>query len=145
MRSALLLVLLATFTIVNSKHIVLSEKELESDDIVFANVGDSIEVRLRGNLTTGFAWTYAGENSNASHLLLREKSYKVDEHPEGMVGVGGSQTFVFELLEEKAFKLVFHFGRGDEQMFSVVARISVSKGNEEEKEEKEKKNLRFFN
>jgi inhibitor of cysteine peptidase len=49
-------------------------------------------IRLSANPTTGFSW-----NATASPgLAILSSDYKENSHPEGMVGVGGVQTWVLE-------------------------------------------------
>lgn len=61
-------------------------------------VGDVVEVKTRGNPTTGYNWSVlqSGENN----IKILDSKYIEDEHEEGMVGVGG--TYVWYVTAEKA-------------------------------------------
>ena len=60
-------------------------------------VGDVIQVKLKSNRTTGYSWALTGKN-DAKVLKSGEVEYKVDEHPAGMVGVGGNDFCTFTAL-----------------------------------------------
>ena len=60
-------------------------------------VGDVIRVKLKSNRTTGYSWALTGK-TDAKVLKPGEVEYKVDEHPAGMVGVGGNDFCTFTAL-----------------------------------------------
>ncbi len=60
-------------------------------------VGDVIRVKLKSNRTTGYSWALTGK-TDAKVLKSGEVEYKVDEHPAGMVGVGGNDFCTFTAL-----------------------------------------------
>ena len=60
-------------------------------------VGDVIRVKLKSNRTTGYSWALIGK-PDAKILKSGEVEYKVDEHPAGMVGVGGNDFCTFTAL-----------------------------------------------
>ena len=60
-------------------------------------VGDVIRVKLKSNRTTGYSWSLTGK-TDAKVLKSGEVEYKVDEHPAGMVGVGGNDFCTFTAL-----------------------------------------------
>ena len=60
-------------------------------------VGDVIQVKLKSNRTTGYSWALTGK-TDAKVLKSGEVEYKVDEHPAGMVGVGGNDFCTFTAL-----------------------------------------------
>ncbi len=60
-------------------------------------VGDVIRVKLKSNRTTGYSWALTGK-TDAKVLKSGEVEYKVDEHPAGMVGVGGNDFCSFTAL-----------------------------------------------
>jgi len=61
-------------------------------------------VRLGENPTTGYSWNA----STGSGLTILSSDYQENKHPEGMVGVGGTRTWVLQAT-----------GSGD-QMFAAV-------------------------
>lgn len=74
----------------------LSLTETNNGTTASAIVGQSILVRLRGNITTGYAWVLANAGGD-SVVTNGSMSYVSD--PGGGVGVGG--TFIFPLLAVK--------------------------------------------
>lgn len=67
-------------------------------------VGDVIRVKLKSNRTTGYSWALTGK-TDAKVLKSGEVEYKVDEHPAGMVGVGGRTTIVYRALKKGKAKI----------------------------------------
>lgn len=63
------------------------------------HIGDIFNVDLKGNETTGYSWVLAKLPSN---LYLLDEHYTVDPHKPGMLGVGGTKTFVFKAVSESA-------------------------------------------
>ncbi|MCL2492175.1 MAG: protease inhibitor I42 family protein [Coriobacteriia bacterium] len=66
-------------------------------------------VKLDGNPTTGFEWTYTMEPDG----IVKEVSndYTQDAAPPGYTGVGGTYTWVFEGVEPGKATLVFEYAR----------------------------------
>jgi len=74
--------------------------EMSRDDdgkTLKVKVGDVIRVKLKSNRTTGYSWALTGK-TDAKVLKSGEVEYKVDEHPAGMVGVGGNDYCTFTAL-----------------------------------------------
>lgn len=78
-----------------------------------AGVEDEFFIKIHGNPTTGYSWIL-DENSNKDILQalnLNEYNsslnYETDQHPEGMVGVGGDYFFKFKGLKEGNYNLKF--------------------------------------
>ncbi|KAJ3338953.1 hypothetical protein HDU93_008852 [Gonapodya sp. JEL0774] len=65
--------------------------DLDNGKTVSMTRGDAIEVRLKGNPTTGYIW----EESGSIGVSLTESSYQADVNPQGFVGVGGTFWFRF--------------------------------------------------
>jgi predicted secreted protein len=69
--------------------------------------GELFTVKIRGNPTTGFSWFLENvrklDTSAIKPLNVNEdgssQKYITDEHPEGMVGVGGYYYFIFKALK----------------------------------------------
>jgi inhibitor of cysteine peptidase len=57
-------------------------------------VGDTIEVVVAGNPTTGYEWTALNDDA-ALLKLVGEPAYVADETDEDIVGSGGTYTFTF--------------------------------------------------
>ncbi|MDO5844312.1 MAG: protease inhibitor I42 family protein [Methanocorpusculum sp.] len=71
------------------------------DGNVNPSVGDNVEIITAGNPTTGYEWKV----SSKSDVRLVKENYIVDEHEEGMVGVGG--TYKWYVTAEKAGTYTF--------------------------------------
>ncbi|HJJ32052.1 MAG TPA: protease inhibitor I42 family protein [Methanocorpusculum sp.] len=61
--------------------------------------GDYVKISVRGNPTTGYTWKASGDG------LTIKDTYVVDEHEEGMVGVGG--TYYWYVTADKAGTYTF--------------------------------------
>ena len=66
-------------------------------------------VEFSSNPTTGFSWSCEIENSAVVEII--SDSYKQNPAPEGMVGVGGVQTFVFACKQSGISALTFTYRR----------------------------------
>ena len=87
--------------------------ELTKDDAgktVKVNVGDTIRIKLKGNRTTGYSWAMTGK-LDEKVLKSDGNEYKVDEHPAGMVGVGGSDVWTFTALAAGKTEIVLGYAR----------------------------------
>ncbi|MDL2260787.1 protease inhibitor I42 family protein [Methanimicrococcus sp. OttesenSCG-928-J09] len=60
-------------------------------------VGEVVEIKTRGNPTTGYSWS--AMNSGDDNIKVLDSKYIEDEHEEGMTGVGG--TYVWYVTAEK--------------------------------------------
>lgn len=70
--------------------------------------GETVEVRVAGNLTTGYAWMAALSDEDA--VLLEQQGepvYVQDSADTDMVGTGGTYTFTFRAEGEATLKLVY--------------------------------------
>ena len=73
-------------------------------------VGDVIRVKLKSNRTTGYSWALTGK-TDAKVLKSGEVEYKVDKHPAGMVGVGGSDFCTFTALAPGKTEIALGYAR----------------------------------
>ena len=73
-------------------------------------VGDTIRVKLKSNRTTGYSWALTGK-TDAKVLKSGEVEYKVDEHPAGMVGVGGNDFCTFTALAPGKTEIALGYAR----------------------------------
>ena len=87
--------------------------ELSKDDngrTLKVKVGDVIQVKLKSNRTTGYSWALTGK-TDAKVLKTGEVEYKVDEHPAGMVGVGGNDFCTFTALAPGKTEIALGYAR----------------------------------
>ena len=73
-------------------------------------VGDVIQIKLKSNRTTGYSWALTGK-TDAKVLKSGEVEYKVDEHPAGMVGVGGNDFCLFTALAPGKTEIALGYAR----------------------------------
>ncbi len=58
-------------------------------------VGETVDVSLKANPTTGFQWSEA-EPVDSTIVEVANKEYKSDPNPDKMAGVGGSEIWTFK-------------------------------------------------
>ena len=73
--------------------------------------GDTIQIKLRSNPTTGYSWAEVKDKTDAKTLKSEGNEYKVNDHPAGMVGVGGSDYWTFRALAAGTTEIVLGYGR----------------------------------
>ncbi|OUM58842.1 hypothetical protein PIROE2DRAFT_64148 [Piromyces sp. E2] len=61
--------------------------------------GEIFNVVLNGNPTTGYSWFLEDADFLKGVQLLKDGEYTQDEAEEGMVGVGGTYTFEFQVVD----------------------------------------------
>ena len=86
----------------------------------------TVTVTLESNPTTGYSWQAA----QTEELFKVDKSYTEKEHPEGMVGVGGNETFTFTPLKAGKTEVTLTYARpweGGEQADQVVYTFEIDK------------------
>lgn len=59
--------------------------------------GDTFQITLRGNLTTGYHWGLA-DSLDAKVVTLVRHAYVPDPHPQGAVGSGGTDHWTFRAV-----------------------------------------------
>ncbi|WP_318786188.1 protease inhibitor I42 family protein [Methanimicrococcus hacksteinii] len=76
---------------------------LTIEGIPTPKAGGIVEIKTRGNPTTGYTW--AAQMSENGMLRLLDSKYVEDEHEEGMTGVGG--TYVWYVTSDVAGTYLF--------------------------------------
>lgn len=79
----------------------------------------TVTITLASNPTTGYSW----QASQTEELFKIDSSYSEKEHPEGMVGVGGNETFTFTPLKAGKTEVTLTYARpweGGEQSDQIV-------------------------
>lgn len=69
--------------------------DAESTAEVLLDVGDELEVRLSSNPTTGYSWRIEPE---PTVVELRSSTFEEAEDAADLVGVGGTEVFVFDVV-----------------------------------------------
>ena len=91
------------------KTVVLETKDNGAS--VTVKAGDTVQVKLRSNRTTGYSWTELKDKTDAKVLKSDGGSYEVNAHPEGMVGVGGVETFTFTAVAPGRTEIALGYAR----------------------------------
>ncbi len=79
--------------------------ETANGTVVDVTKGDVVAIALGENPTTGYGWNA----TLSAGLTLLNDTYVVDEHPAGMVGVGGTRTWILRAdgTEDQTFSAVY--------------------------------------
>lgn len=91
--------------------------------------GDTIEVVIAGNPTTGYDWTAVQGDASAALLeQVGDPVYAAESSDENLVGGGGTYTFTFKALKSGEASLDLAYARDWEdvdpiQTFSVTVTI----------------------
>ena len=83
--------------------------EANSEQNFLTSTGSEIIISLTGNATTGYAWNFSSDSPSAYQILQDE--YQPDEHPQGMVGVGGHHIFHIKTLQKGTFTISARYYR----------------------------------
>jgi len=97
--------------VIDISNDVKPENQEESSDIINTKKGDKFLVVLESNPTTGYSWEV---NVDSNYVQLDDKSFN-SESSEGMVGVGGNETFNFTALESGNTEITFSYLRSWEK------------------------------
>ncbi len=114
---------------VDSAEGLLQLGEADNGQSFAVEVGDTIEVMLPGNPTTGFEWTAALSDEDATLVKRQGEPAYVSESPdETMVGGGGVYTFTFKTVAAGQAELKLIYARSfesvpPEQTFTVTLTI----------------------
>jgi uncharacterized repeat protein (TIGR02543 family) len=86
--------------------------------------GETAEITLAGNPTTGYLWTLTMPG-NPAIALVKDLGYTQDPAPEGMVGVGGIFRFEIKGLLQGKTTLVFEYRRPWEKNVAPIKTMTV--------------------
>jgi len=97
--------------------------EIEDPDLglkAWIEDGSYLYVEIKGNPTTGYAWSFAIDNVNVVEDVVSE--YQMDKSEYEMVGAGGVYTFTFQAKQEGTAHIVLSYARSWEiSAISTVA------------------------
>lgn len=97
----------------------------KSSTLVNLRPGGKLTVKLDSNPTTGYYWYL--RDIEASQLDQISEEYFADPAPEGLVGSGGHQVFVFEALASGSSQLKISYQRSPIDVAEMlVLRIRVA-------------------
>ena len=80
--------------------------------------GGKLNLKLDSNPTTGYYWYL--KDIDASQIDQLSDEYNADPAPEGLVGSGGHQLFVFEALATGKSKLVLSYERSPQDVAETL-------------------------
>lgn len=87
--------------------------EKDAGQTIHIKLNEPINIILKANITTGYKWHYTSEQSESYQVL--NESYKVDKHPEGMVGVGGHSIYQINPTQKGTLTITARYFRPWEQ------------------------------
>ncbi len=90
----------------------------ESGTTVTLRPGGKLNLKLDSNPTTGYYWYL--KDIDASLVDQISEGYFADPAPEGMVGSGGHQMFVFEALATGKADLVLSYERSPQDVAETL-------------------------
>lgn len=87
----------------------------EKDAVFTAAVGDTVEVKVEGNPTTGYTWIANTDNLSVVSPLNVNAEYKTGEyqatHNDGRVGGGGVFSFKFAVVSAGSENVALNYKR----------------------------------
>ena len=88
--------------------VTIQKSEKDSGSSLKMNRGDTLEIVLKANPTTGYRWEVASVDSTI--LKNTGVEYKPDKVPRGIVGSGGKSILRFRATKkgETDLKLIYH-------------------------------------
>ncbi len=85
--------------------------EVDNGKTIPCSTGDTIEIRLPGNPSTGYTWQ-TGRMANDEILVLTEKTFEQVEAPgRNLVGVPGTYIFRYEVTGRGSEGIQLHYLR----------------------------------
>ena len=90
--------------------------------------GNTASISFDANASTGFSWDYLFDEDGVVEETSRE--YVAKKHPQGAVGYGGRQLYVFKALKEGRTTATFIYRRpwdADSTIFTVNVCIAVDR------------------
>lgn len=81
--------------------------EAQNDGEITLKVGDTLQISLAGNITTGFAWEIAENNTN---ILAGQGEIKYLQEKTNKAGSGGTFVFTFKAINAGGtiIKIIYH-------------------------------------
>lgn len=86
--------------------------EADAGKTVTLPVGQSLEVVLKANSTTGYSWKLKQFFKKGKATQLTGEKYESDPNPRGAVGAGGRTRFTFKAVSEGKTKISLVYSQG---------------------------------
>jgi predicted secreted protein len=103
----LILLFLLTFTSCSRPGAYTLEN---NGDTVELQIGETMELKLESNPTTGYSW-FPDEDTDNTIIKLTSTEYNQTKKAEKLVGSGGFEYFFFEALSSGSTELVLNYER----------------------------------
>jgi len=101
----------------NASGGVFKLTEADSGKILDVKTGDTIEVVIAGNPTTGYEWTAALDPASSALLgQVGEPTYTPDSTDQMLVGSGGTYVFKFKAIKSGRAMLKLVYARSFENV-----------------------------
>ena len=108
---AIILILTSAACSINSKT-TFTEKDNKSS--VNLKTGDSFQVKLESNQTTGYSWKLS-EITDVKVILPGSSVYETSSKDKNVAGAGGFETFTFKAANPGETKLLLEYIRSWEE------------------------------
>src|SRR5574344_1253525 len=86
---------------------------------------NNISIKLKGNPTTGYNWTY----KIANIIIIKDKTinnnYKEDSNKDNALGVGGTYTYKFKAIKKGITNIVFIYSSTSDIQYRITYKIKV--------------------
>lgn len=109
----IVMALFAVFMLTGCKSGSAEPVYSKDDTQIKAKAGESFQIELEKNPTTGYEWTMA--NSDESVVKLSSDEYKSTNTDPDVVGAGGVHTYTFEALKTGTATITFIYERSFEE------------------------------
>ena len=101
--------------------------ESQAGKVVTASVGQIVEIRLKGNATTGYQWVVASMDTfSVSPSVLEQAgtTYQPDQTDKNIVGSGGTSISKFKAVGKGRAKVTMQYLRSWEGQASAAKKLS---------------------
>lgn len=96
----------------SSENAVLTDSTALSNDscsVISKSVGDTIEIELKSNPSTGYSWRC--DSDSLRSVEFAERKFKLAERKGMMMGAGGTDVWTFKAVAEGEDTLKFKYRR----------------------------------
>jgi predicted secreted protein len=111
------------------KQPVIQITEKDAGATVDLERNQQLWVRLVGNRTTGFQWLLVDQTGGILEAVGEAPRYETDPNPLAMLGVGGTENWIFQTVKSGSGLMRFEYRRpwenGRGEIHSVVFNIKV--------------------
>ncbi len=95
----------------------------ENVTVIKTGIGQEFTIELPSNPATGYSWQLISLPTGS--IQLQDKTFKLAEEMENVVGAGGYEIWTFMALKKETVDLVFEYKRSWEQQESPADKSQV--------------------